>query len=69
MEKVKKYHWVSSQDLEKMMEDTIVIFADEFASSNRVKSARSLKTSRDQKVKNIMNHHLFFLLFLLWDVV
>ncbi|KAI7856959.1 EXS family-domain-containing protein [Circinella umbellata] len=49
MEKVKTFHWASSQDLEKMMEDTIVIFADEFANNNRVKSARSLKTSREQK--------------------
>ncbi|KAI9275613.1 EXS family-domain-containing protein [Phascolomyces articulosus] len=49
VEKVKQYHWASSQDLEKIMEDTVCLFANEFTCGNRVRSARCLKTMRTQK--------------------
>ncbi|KAI9499548.1 EXS family-domain-containing protein [Zychaea mexicana] len=44
MEKIKQYHWASTKDLEKVMEDTISLFANEFSRGNRAKSARCLKT-------------------------
>ncbi|KAI8148818.1 SPX domain-containing protein [Fennellomyces sp. T-0311] len=62
MEKVKQCHWVSSKDLDKVTEETIRLFSNEFAEGNRTRGERCLKrTEKEQAVRISRTMHFIIL--------